>query len=393
MGKSIVNRLIVVRIWAIRLVATCCLAFLLAPSAQAQLDAYSIQVAVADRSASEQQDAYLIGMRSVLLANSGDKTLLNRTEVRMGLQQAESYVQAFSYSVPEPGTVIPRGTPLTDVVRKTGKATQLMLIQYDPNRIIQLINSKQGIDENQIDETQINPFANISSALSWLLIQDGEEPILVGASKAQNIMERAREIAGGSGVALNFPAADQADQLSLLPDDIKTGNIARINAASQRYASNLTLAGYLSRNRVGRWDGQWVKVSGQQKDTTSIVSKSLDEALQQGIAWLTQQFSAAPSSQIPLTTTEALLWVSPISSTTSYSRVIEFFNSIDAVDSVYPKEILPGGIVFAVVPRNALSSVAAAAGSTGWLQRSTLPVSANQSRYADSIALTFENLR
>jgi len=309
MGKSIVNRLIVVRIWAIRLVATCCLAFLLAPSAQAQLDAYSIQVAVADRSASEQQDAYLIGMRSVLLANSGDKTLLNRTEVRMGLQQAESYVQAFSYSVPEPGTVIPRGTPLTDVVRKTGKATQLMLIQYDPNRIIQLINSKQGIDENQIDETQINPFANISSALSWLLIQDGEEPILV------------------------------------------------------RYASNLTLAGYLSRNRVGRWDGQWVKVSGQQKDTTSIVSKSLDEALQQGIAWLTQQFSAAPSSQIPLTTTEALLWVSPISSTTSYSRVIEFFNSIDAVDSVYPKEILPGGIVFAVVPRNALSSVAAAAGS------------------------------
>lgn len=388
MGKSIVNRLS-----AIRLVAISCLAFMLAPSAQAQLDAYSIQVAVADRSASEQQNAYLIGMRSVLLSNSGDKTLLNRTEVRTGLQQAESYVQAFSYSVPEPGTVIPRSTPLTDVVRKSGKATQLMLIQFDPNRITQLINSKQGDDENQGEEAPLNPFANVRMALSWLIIQDGNEPVLVGASKAQNIMERAREIAGGSGVALSFPAADEADQRSLLPDDIATGNIARINAASQRYASNLTLLAYLTRNRVGRWEGQWVKVSGQQKDTTSFTSKSLDEALQQGIAWLTQQSSATSGSLIPLTTTEALLWVSPISSTKSYSRVIEFLNSVDSVDSVYPKEILPGGIVFAVVPRNALSTVAAAASSTGWLQRSTLPVSANQSRYANSIALTFENLR
>ncbi len=392
MGKSIVNRLSVIRLSAIRLAAMCCLVIVLIPTAQAQLDAYSIQVAVADRSASEQQNAYLIGMRSVLLSNSGDKTLLNRSEVRAGLQQAESFVQAFSYSVPEPGTVIPRSTPLTDVVRKTGKATQLMLIQFDPNRITQLINSKQD-DDNQNDKAPLNPFANVRSALSWLIIQDGNDPVLVGASKAQNIMERAREIAGGSGVALSFPAADDTDQQSLLPEDIKTGNVARINAASQRYASNLTLLAYLTRNRVGRWEGQWVKVSGQQKDSTSFTSKSLDEALQQGIAWLTQQSSAASGSLIPLTTTEALLWVSPISSTQSYSRVIEFLNSIDTVDSVYPKEILPGGIVFAVVPRNALSTVAAAASSTGWLQRSTLPVSANQSRYADSIALTFENLR
>ncbi len=388
MGKSIVNRLT-----AIKWVVMGCLALMLAPTAQAQLDAYSIQVAVADRSASEQQNAYLVGMRSVLLSNSGDKTLLNRNEVRAGLQQAESFVQAVSYNVPEPGSVIPRGTPLTDVVRKTGKATQLMLIQFDPNRITQLINSKQDDDNDQTDEPALNPFANVRMALSWLIIQDGDQPVLVGASQAQNIMERAREIAGGAGVALNFPAADAIDQQSLVPDDIKTGNIARINAASQRYASPLTLLAYLTRNRIGRWEGQWVKVSGQQKDTTSITSKTLDEALQQGIAWLTQQPTTASSSLIPLTTTEALLWVSPISSTKSYSRVIEYLNSIDAVDSAYPKEILPGGIVFAVVPRNALSAVAAAAGSTGWLQRSTLPVSANQSRYADSITLTFENLR
>ncbi len=388
MGKSIVNRLS-----AIKWVAVWCLAMMLSPSAHAQLDAYSIQVAVADRSATEQQSAYLIGMRTVLLANSGDKTLLNRNEVRAGLQQAESFVQAFSYNVPEPGSVIPRGTPLTDVVRTTGKATQLMLIQFDPNRITQLINSKPADDKSDGDEPAVNPFANVRSALSWLIIQDGDQPVLVGASQAQNIMERAREIAGGAGVALNFPAADVTDQQSLVPDDIKTGNIARINAASQRYASNLTLLAYLTRNRIGRWEGQWVKVSGQQKDTTSTTSKTLDEALQQGLAWLTQQPTTASSSLIPLTTTEALLWVSPISSTKSYSQVVEYLNSIDAVDSAYPKEILPGGIVFAVVPRNALSAVAAAAGSTGWLQRSTLPVSANQSRYADSIALTFENLR
>ena len=92
-------------------------------SAQAQLDAYSVEVAVADRSDVEKQAAYQVAMRRVLLANSGDKTLLNRDDVRAGLREAVSYVDLFRFRIPEPGTIISQETPVTEAVRKSGEAT------------------------------------------------------------------------------------------------------------------------------------------------------------------------------------------------------------------------------------------------------------------------------
>jgi len=59
----------------------------------AQSDAYSIEVAVSERGSQEEQDAYLAGLRRVLLNNSGDKTLLNRDLIRQELNNAENYVK------------------------------------------------------------------------------------------------------------------------------------------------------------------------------------------------------------------------------------------------------------------------------------------------------------
>ncbi len=68
----------------------------------AQTDAYSVEVAVADRGAGEQQAAYAAALRRVLLNNSGDKTLLNRDEVRAGLRQAQTspWVRGPSHRAP-----------------------------------------------------------------------------------------------------------------------------------------------------------------------------------------------------------------------------------------------------------------------------------------------------
>jgi len=99
--------------------------------AYAQADAYSVEVAVSDRSVSEQNDAYVVAFRRVLLNNSGDKTLLNRNEIRSGLNSAEEYVSGFTYRTPPPGTVISTETPITSRVRTTGEARQLMMVTFD----------------------------------------------------------------------------------------------------------------------------------------------------------------------------------------------------------------------------------------------------------------------
>lgn len=375
--------------------------------ARAQMDAYSIQVAVSDRSDAELQNANLIGMRTVLLSNSGDKTLLNRDDVRAGLDQADTYVTSFRYDAPAPGTVIPAGTPVTDSVRSTGKATQLILIQFNRELINELIRPTSD-DEAETEpepgadsEEVVDPFINISSALMWLIVEDDNKQMLIGAANGQNVMERAREIAGGSGLSLSFPAGDNTDIQALNADDIKTASLDKVGNAAARYAQPVTLAAHLSRTRTGAWEGVWLKVAAGQQQNQAFVNRNLDEALQSGIAWLSSQ-SVEPvpvqeSFQSKLTantsSAEGLVWVSPLRTTQHYAQVMSFLTAIDGVSVAYPKEVLDGGVVFAIVPRSAVPRIASAASSQNWIQQAAAPSSANESQFAGAISAAFEYLR
>lgn len=378
-------------------------------NAHAQTDAYSIQVAVVDRSAEEQQNAYQVGMRSVLLSNSGDKTLLNRDDVRAGLSSADTYVESFRYDSPAPGTVISRDTPLTDSVRSTGKATQLMTIQFNRELITQLIRPSASVAVAPDSDEALDPFGNVSSALMWLIIEDGGKQILVSGAAGQNVMERAREIAGGVGMSLSFPAGDDKDTQAVSIDDIKTGNMGAIAAAASRYAQPLTLAAHLTRTRTGTWEGVWLKTAAGLQENQALSSASLDDAIQHGIDWLkpqglsaggstanntgASQSSSTAGQRSSLSSAEGLVWVSPLRNTKSYADVMELLNSIDGVSTVYPKEVLSGGIVFAILPRSALPSVSSTISTRDWLRQAAIPSSANESRFAAGISASFEYLR
>ncbi len=373
----------------------------LASSVQAQVDAYSIEVAVTDRSAAQQQSAYLIGMRSVLLANSGDKTLLNRNDVREGLRSAETFVDSFSYRAPSPGTVISSSTAMTDEVRQTAQATQLMLVRFNQQRIDALIANRDKVAATPADTVDgVNPFLDVRSALVWMLVDDGGVETLVGAAAARNVMERAREIAGGSGVSLSFPAADEPDQQALEVDDIRTANVERISQASARYRQELVLAAHLTRTRTGAWQGVWSKVASGQSQSTSTTSRSLDDAIKAGLDWLRPGTAGEAAAQqtyeyggLNRSNSEALVWVSPLRSTKSYADVLSFLDGIEAVETVYPKEVLNNGMVFAVLPRNAVNAVSTAAGLAGWLQQTVSPAAAGGSGFAGNFSLSLEYLR
>ena len=391
--SSLVRRCSIFVLWVV--------AASLSGTAAAQLDAYSIQVAVTDRSDKEQQNAYLLGMRSVLLANSGDKTLLNRDDVRAGLREAERYVESFRFDTPPPGTVIPRKTPLTDAVRSTGKATQLMLIQFNRTLINELIRPTASTSEAEEPAEGLDPFSRVTQALMWLLVEDGGKQMLISAASGQNVMERAREIAGGSGISLSFPAGDNSDIQALSIEDIKIAAAEKVANAASRYAQPLTLAAHLSRTRTGTWESVWIKVAAGQQQNQAFSNRSLDEALQQGIAWL----GAQPAGNAPAATgfqssrssnassAEGLVWVSPLPTTKSYAEVMRFLTSLDGVDVAYPKEVLSGGVVFAILPRGAVPLVANAANTRDWIRQSITPSAANESRYADGISTALEYLR
>jgi len=355
-----------------------------AGQAQAQTDAYSVEVAVFDRSREEQIDAYSVALRRVLLSNSGDKTLLNRDDVRNGLKQAESYVQGFSFRAPAPGTVIPSDTPLTRKVQETGQATQLMLVRFDRTLVDALIfGAISGVDRNSLssatDETgaPVVPI-NLDSALVWLLIQDQGRDIQISDPAAANVQNRAREIAGAAGISLVYPTGDEEDQLSLTSQDILLKNVERINLASARYRQDVVLSGSLSRLGARGWRGEWVHIVGDQAQQTVFETSSLDEALQKGIGVLgdaavvdeSYRYGGSATSD-----TEALVWVGSLNSTADYANVMAFFEALPTVATVYPKEVQQNAMVFSVVPRSSLLDIESGVFNTSWLQRSTVPIS------------------
>ena len=362
--------------------------------AAAQNDAYSLEVAVADRGTEEQHQAYQVAFRRVLLNNSGDKTLLNRDDIREGLKTAEQYVSGFSYRTPPPGTVIESDTPITEEVRSTGQATQLMLVSFDRDSVNQLIDGPKSAAADEVGDEQAEPVLRTDSALVWLLVQDDGRDIMISDPAAVNVQARAREIVGAAGISLIFPSGDEEDQASLGLEDLLVRDLERIRAASVRYGQDTVLIGTLARNGAQGWSGQWTRLVGEQMQEQSFDTDSLDEALQRGLSILGEKDSLDETYRYggnAISDTEALVWVGSITSISDYATMMNFFDSLPAVSTVYPKEVSDTSVVFALLPRSSLTAVESALVSQNWLRRSTPPVSdvtGSLSRSAD-LALEF----
>lgn len=356
----------------------------------AQGDAFSVEVAVADRGAAEQQDAYVSAFRRVLLNNSGDKTLLNRDDVREGLKKAEQYVSGFSYRTPPPGTVISSDTPITEAVRETGQATQLMMVSFDRQSVMQLI---EGEPRAGSKEEPVAAPLRTDSALVWLLVQDDGRDIMISDPAAANVQARAREIAGAVGVSLVFPAGDEEDQLALGLEDLLVKDVVRIKAASERYAQDTVLFGTLARNGAQGWRSTWVRMVGEDIREQSFETASLDEALKLGLSTLGDDGRIDESYRYggqALSDTEALVWVGSLNSTSDYATMMKFLEELPSVSTVYPKEISDTSMVFAVLPRSALSDLESALVTQDWLRRTAPPVSDRPGSLSQNADLALE---
>ncbi|MBX2884660.1 MAG: DUF2066 domain-containing protein [Granulosicoccus sp.] len=364
-----------------------------AGTAAAQSDAYSVEVAVADKSDSEQKDAFQLALRRVLRNNSGDKTVLNRDIVRQELTQAVNYVKGFTYRTPPAGTVISSDTPITDRVRQTGQATQLMLISFERAMVGDLIDSSAPARADQTEEgdegEQPVAVPRSNSALVWLLIQDDGRDILISDPAAVNVQRRSREIAGATGISLAYPVGDTEDQLALTIDDMLNADVDRLLAASERYGQPHILLGTLSRGSAQAWRGRWLRVLGTDVQQSEFETQTLDEALKQGLQVLSSVASIDESYRYggeSQSGTEALILVGSVTSTEDYARLMNFLQGQSAVSTVYPKEITETSVLFSVVPRSAIAQISAASANESWLIQSVAPVSGPSSNLSDSPA-------
>lgn len=352
-------------------------------------DAYTVEVAVADRSPSEQDSAYRIAMQRVLLDNAADKTLLNRSDVRTALASAKTYVVQFNYRSPNAGEVISATMPVTDLVRNTGEATQIMKVRFDSDGITAVI---KGIPANAANDSSAAPI-NFRNALVWMLIRDEGRDLLIGGGNGPKVMQRSREIAGGNGIVLSFPAADTQDVQALGGEAISLSQDVVLNA-SVRYTAPVVVSADISRRQPVGWQGTWRRIANNQVSSETFEASSLDELLSLGLTWIApnQSIGVAASTlatpAAPLAS-ESTLWVSGVRSTSDYAAIMKLVGDIDAAQSVYAKELRDQGVIIAVQPRSALSQVRARLSQVAGVRETARPVFSDGSSPAVDAAFDF----
>lgn len=355
-------------------------------------DAYTVEVAVADRSPSEQEAAYRIAMQRVLLDNSVDKTLLNRSDVRQAIGSAKTYVVQFSYRAPKSDEIITADAPVTDLVRNTGEATQIMKVRFDRQSITDIIKGQPASASSDTAPVQFN------NALVWMLIRDNGRDLLIGGGNGAKVMQRSREIAGGNGIVLSFPAADSADLDSLGGDDLVLSQDNVLNA-SIRYTAPAIVSADISRRAPVGWKGEWRRIANGQLASESFEATSLDELLQLGLSWMSPNGTtrssnvvanaiAAPSAPL---TSESTIWFSGVQTTADYAQVLKLVGDVEGIESVYAKELRDQGVVIALQPRSAISQVRASLANARSLREIARPVFADGSTPA--VDLAFDVLR
>ena len=384
--KTVENNVMSLRaVIALAVVGLCLLCASISASAQ---DAYTVEVAVADRSPAEQDAAYRIAMQRVLLDNAADKTLLNRTDVRTALASAKTYVVQFNYRRPDTDEVIPATMPVTDLVRNTGEATQIMKVRFDRESITSVI---KGVPQSA-DNNAPAP-VNFRNALVWMLIRDNGRDLLIGGGAGANVMQRSREIAGGNGIVLSFPAADEIDIQALGGDAIGLSQEA-VLSASVRYTAPVVVSADISRRRPVGWQGQWQRIANNQVETESFEASSLDELLNLGLTWMAPGQSsnvvastlAAPAAPLA---SESTIWFSGVRTTADYAQLMQLVNGIDSLQSVYAKELRDQGVMIAVQPRSALSQVRTRLAQVASLRETARPVFSDGSSPAVDAAFDF----
>lgn len=354
--------------------------------------AYTVEVAVADRSPAEQEAANRIAMRQVLLDNAGDKTLLNRTDVRNALADAKTYVVQFSYRAPLQGEVIPATMAVTDLVRTSGEATHIMKVRFDRDRITEVIKGRpQGRPQSSASAS--SQAVQFQSALVWMVIRDNGTDLLMSGGNGTKVMQRSREIAGGKGVVLSFPAGDATD-VAALGGEPYTLTPDVVLPASLRYVAPAIITADIRRKQPVGWMGDWQRLVDDQVATESFEANTLDELLSLGLSWMAPQqssdvvASAIASPSAPLAS-ESTIWFNGVQSTQDYAQLMKTMSDIGGVRSVYAKELREQGIVIAIQPSIALGQVRARLAQMSRLRETAAPVFNDRSRLSVDAAYEF----
>lgn len=318
---------------------------------------YSQRIAVANESDAERSRAIREALQAVVLKVTGDPRWVEHPSTQRAIENAQSYVEAISYSsemVAEPDSVTAAdvdaqqgadaeidaaGDPdlAPEVGNQNARAADATAApRMREQRYINVDFARTLIDE-MLAAADIPIWdSNRPSVLVWMVLQDasGERHMLTTDSNPE-IVALVQEFARVRGVPIIFPVLDFEDRRSLNEDQVWALDEAVIRNASVRYGADSILSGRLYFTPSGELVGLWQFLFQDQAEVFDGFAIELRDYLYDPLNRITSQLAgyfAITPEDAPRHTVR--LRVDGIDDLQAYSALLSYIGNLGVVEGV-----------------------------------------------------------
>lgn len=276
---------------------------------------YAIELPVADQSAETRSGAMAEALRQVVVKVSGRSSAESPPLVKEAMKKPAPYVQQFSYRAND---TLAAEQPL------------LMTVTFDKSRIDQLFQTA-GLSQ----WSAARPLTIV-----WLVVEQGNQQILVGAGDRGLVKELLTRAAQRRGLPLRLPLLDATDQARVKAADAWGDLHDPIIQASQRYEAQAVLVGRLGPAGGGRWQVRWTLYHGGTSQHWNQSSDKVQALVAYGIDVGTDALAAPAHSVAAAPAGNEFHWVvMEVHDIQGQRRVMDYLASLRGVVNVQPEQV------------------------------------------------------
>ena len=314
------------------------------PSSSLQVSGlYEHRVLVANESDAERNRAFREALEAVLLKVTGDRRWLRAPVIQQAISNAQSYVEAISYS-----------SEATEVSADAIDLEQGEEIFSDPQE-----NDVAGLDNSQTREIRETRYIDVNftqsllddllasadipvwdsnrpSVLVWMALQNNEgERRMLTADNNPEIITFMQKFAAERGLPIIFPVLDFEDRRALTEDAVWALDEDIIRRASERYGADSVLSGRLHFTISGELVGLWQFIFQGQVEVFDGFDEELESYLVEPLDRITNQL-ASHFALVPETTNQQIvrIQVEGIRDLSEYSALLNYVSGLGLVESV-----------------------------------------------------------
>ena len=295
---------------------------------------YEAEVPVKDQSAGTRNSAIHAALVQVMVKLTGNRNASSIYGVAELLERAQQFVQQYEYRSGED--------------QLTGKPTTRLWVRFDASVI------DNGMREFSIPVwSQERP-----STLVWLVIKDDLGQRFASLDENSRYFSVLYEQARARGISFITPLYDLDDAASINTSDVVGGFDGPVLLASERYQPDAILAGVVTTQGQGLWEGNWLGIIQGQPIRWSNSSDSIDIVLSEGMDGMADHL-AARFAQLQGFVSENIqeISVTGVNSFAQYARTLSYLESLNIVSSVDVKRMESGRVIYVLSTRGSTDSL------------------------------------